>query len=232
MIWIVTPIATFTIKKYISSEVSNAVYNGINEGVKTAKTEVLNLIYKGLYEAFFNISINIILLLIAVYFIPIIAERSVSIFIIANVYLVSIIHGVYNFSTKIPIIFKIIYKYSLNFKSYLKDEIYDEVYRKAHYRANREIEDTFILFKPFVYMFGDSPSNIANRVAYSTSIRASEIIFHEIIKKVSIMIIFIFVYYTLFRYVVAPFLLENVVGMGVVDTILYPFIFSVEYFIK
>ena len=36
MVWLIAPVATFAIKKYISSEISDAVYNGIEEGVKTA----------------------------------------------------------------------------------------------------------------------------------------------------------------------------------------------------
>ena len=232
MVWLIAPVATFAIKKYISSEISDAVYNGIEKGVKTAKTEALNAIYKGLYSAFSNITINIILLLMAVYLVPIFANRDVSIFIIANVYLASIIHGVYNVYTKIPIAYKIISEYHMDFKSYLRDEIYKKVYSEAEYRAKREIEDTFIIFKPFVYLFGDSPSEIAHRVAHSTSLRASEIIFHEVIKRVSIIAVFIAVYYALFRYVVAPFLLHEVTGMGVIDTLIYPFIFSIKYFVN
>lgn len=230
MIWLIAPVATFAIKKYISSKISDALYNGIEEGVRTAKTEVLNAIYKGLYAAFSNISINIILLLMAVYLVPIFAERDISIFIIANVYLASIIHGAYNVYAKLPIAYRITSKYRLDFKSYLKDEIYAKAYSEAEYRARREIEDTFILFKPFVFMFGDSPSEIAHMVANSTSIRASEIIFHEVIKKVSVIAAFVVIYYMLFRYVVAPFLLHDVTGMGVIDTLIYPFIFSIKYF--
>jgi len=206
MIWYIAPVATFVVKKYISSEISNAVYNGIEEGIRTAKTEALNSIYKGLYASFSNISINIIFLLMAVYLVPIFAERDVSIFIIANVYLASIIHGVYNMYTKIPIAYKIIFNYGLDFKSYLRCEIYNKAYSEAKYRARREIEDTFVLFKPFVYMFGDSSIQIAHRV------------------------VFIVIYYMLFRYVVAPFLLHDVTGMGIIDTLIYPFRFSIEYF--
>jgi len=230
MIWYIAPVATFVVKKYISSEISNAVYNGIEEGIRTAKTEALNSIYKGLYASFSNISINIIFLLMAVYLVPIFAERDVSIFIIANVYLASIIHGVYNMYTKIPIAYKIIFNYGLDFKSYLRCEIYNKAYSEAKYRARREIEDTFVLFKPFVYMFGDSSIQIAHRVAHSTSIRASQIIFHEVIKRASIIAVFIVIYYMLFRYVVAPFLLHDVTGMGIIDTLIYPFRFSIEYF--
>ena len=232
MIWFIIPVATFAVKKYISNEISNAVYNGIEEGVKTAKTEALNTIYKGLYSAFSNISINVILLLVAIYFVPLIAKKDISIFIIANVYLASIIHGIYNTYYKIPILYKIVSKYKLDFKSYLKDKIYDKAYSEAYYRANREIEDTFILFKPFVNFFGESPSEIAHKVAYSTSIKASEIIFHEVIKKASVIAVFITVYYVLFRYVVIPFLIHDKTGMGIFDTLIYPFVFSIKYFIN
>ena len=231
MFWIIAPVATFAVRKYISDEISDAVYNGIEEGVKTARTEALNAIYKGLYSAFSNISINIILLLIAIYLVPLIAKKDISIFIIANVYVGSIIHGIYTSYTKIPILYKIVSKYKLDFKSYLKDEIYSKAYSEAYHRADKEIEDTFILFKPFVSVFGDSPDEIAHRVAHSTSLKASEIIFHEVIKKASIIAIFIVVYYVLFRYVVAPFLIHDVTGMGIFDTLIYPFIFSIKYFI-
>lgn len=230
MIWLAAPVATFAIKKYISSEIADAVARGIEEGVKTAKSEAVNAIYKGLYAAFSNTSINIALLLIAVYLVPIVAARDISIFIIANVYLASVIHGVWNVFIKMPIAHKIILEYRLDFKSYLKDEIYDKAYSEARYRASREIEDTFVLFKPFVYMFGDSPSEIAHRVAHSTSIRASDVIFHEVIKRASIIAVFVAVYYMVFRYVVAPFILHDVTGMGIIDTLIYPFIFSIKYF--
>jgi len=39
MIWLIAPVATFAIKKYISSEISDAVYRGINEGVGKAKSQ-------------------------------------------------------------------------------------------------------------------------------------------------------------------------------------------------
>jgi len=232
MIWIIVPVATFAVRKYISDKISDAVYNGIEKGIKTAKTEALNSIYKGLYSAFSNISINIILLLVAIYLVPLIAEKDISIFIIANVYLASIIHGIYNTYTKIPILYKIGFEYKLDFKLYLKNEIYSKAYSEAYYIANREIKDTFILFKPFVSIFGDSPNEIAHRVAHSISIKASEIIFHEVLKKASIIITFLAVYYVLFRYVVAPFLMHDIIGMGIFDTLTYPFIFSIKYFMN
>lgn len=230
MIWFLAPVATFAIKKYISGEIANAVHDGIEEGIKTAKTTAVNAIYKGLYAAFSNISINTIILLLAVYLIPLFAEKDVSIFIIANIYLASIIHGLYNTCTKIPVAYEIAFKYRLNLKSYLEDEIYSKAYSEARARATTKIDDTFILFKPFVYVFGDSPEEIAHRVARPTSIKASNIIFHEVIKKASIIATFIAAYYALFRYAVAPFLLYDVTGMGVTDILIHPFIFSIKYF--
>ena len=232
MYWLIVPAATAIIKNYVSSKISDAISDGVREGSEIAKTEVLNTIYKGLYGAFFNISINIALLLIAVYLFPLFLKKEISIFFIANVYLASVIHGGYNTLSKISVVYAIAFKYQLNFKSYIKDEIYSKAYKETHRRASNEIEKTFFLFKPFVYVFGHTPNEIAHRVARGVSIRASEIIFHEIIKKILIVAIFILSYLFLFRYVVAPFLLLEFAGLGVLNTLLYPFIFSIEYFAK
>ncbi|WP_323816474.1 hypothetical protein [Cellvibrio sp. NN19] len=230
MYWLIFPAATAVIRHYVSSKISDAIFDGVREGIETAKTEALNTIYKGLYGAFLNISINIALLLMAVYLLPLFLEREMSIFFIANVYLASIMHGAYNTLSKIPVVYAIAFQYKLNFKSYIRDEIYFKAYKETHRRASNEIEDTFFVFKPFVYVFGDTPSEIAHRVAKGTSVSASEIIFHEIVKKILIIAIFIFSYFVMFRYVVAPFLLHEVTGIDVFDALVCPFVFSIKYF--
>lgn len=232
MYLLILPAVTFGIKTYVSNKIADAISSGIREGVETAQKEVLKAIYKGLYNAFSNVCINIVLLVAAVYFLPLFASREASIFIVANVYLASLIHGVYNCISSIPVTYKIVRHYRFDLKSYLKDELYKEAYSCAYERAKHKIDNAFFLSKPFVYLFGSAPREIAYKIALPTSIKASEIIYHEIIKKVSIIVMLLTLYYALFRYIVAPFLIEDVTGLSVMDTLIYPFIFSVEYFLS
>jgi hypothetical protein len=222
MYWLIIPVATALIKQHVSKTLSDAR----SDGVETAKTKALSTIYKGLYGTFSNISINIVLLLIAVYFFPLFLKRETSIFFIANVYLASIIQGAYNTLPKIPIVYEIVFKYHLNFKSYIRDQIYSEAYKEAQHKA----KNVFFIFKPIVFVFAGTSNEIADNMAKGISMKAAEIIFHEILKKILIIAICVFTYFALFRYVVAPFLLHDVTGMSVFDTLLYPFIFSVKYF--
>lgn len=243
MYWIAVPIITFAIKKYISSEVacfidnrvSEGISEGINKGVKEAENKVLSSVYKGLHEAFVSTSINVALLLVAVYFVPAVADKSVSIFIIANVYLASVVHGLFNVYKRIPVVYKMISGYGLDIKSYIRDEIYKIAYLEAYSRASREIEENREKIPAFLRLVFDvdlgDPKEIAHKVASPTSMLASNIIVKELVKKVSVVVVFVVVYYVLFRFVVAPFLLQDIAGMGVVDILIYPFLFSVNYFI-
>lgn len=230
MYWLAIPV-TLATKTYITSKVSDGIANGIHKGTSTAKSEVLKKIYKGLYSSFLNVTFNIIVLCIAVYLIPkMVSEKETSNFIISTIYLVSILQGMMNFLLKIPILSKIIFAYKFNLKSYLKDEIYTEVHKQARIKAENEINNTFIIVRPIVRFFSPQPKNIAHSVAHSTSIRASKIIFHEIIKKVLILTLLFSSYYLIFRYIVAPFLLSSTTDMNMLETLIYPLRYSISFF--
>ena len=228
---IVVPVLYFLTEKIVSKKFENAIENGINEGVKTVRTKALNLIYGRLYSIILTITINILLLAFAIYLFPLFSSKETSIFIIASVYLSSVLNGVYNAFLIFPKIIKIVSQYGLDFKSFVRDEIYNAAYNKTYEKASHEIDNSFILKKPFIKWFGKTPHEVAKEVAKGTSLKATEIIFHEILIRVLGIVIFVIVYYILFRYIVAPFLMHDVTGMSTIEILLYPFIYSVKYFI-
>lgn len=221
MIWLLAPpIIILGLKGYVSSRVSEA----INDGSYLAKNQTIREIYKTFVSSFVTITINLSLLMIAVYGFPYLLERNTSILIIASVYISSVLHGLMKFKKQIPTIKKIITKYKFNIKNYIKDQIYEEAYNEAY----SEIRSLGFFKRKIYNMFGESAHSIARKISES----AIERVFREAGKIFTNLIIILIVYYMISRFIVTPFLITSSTSLNTIDVLFYPFIFSFEHFLN
>lgn len=220
MIWVLAaPIVVLGVKSYVSSSISEA----INNGSFMAKNQTIREIYKIFISSFLTITINLILLIIAVYGFPYFLEMNTSILIIASVYISSILHGLIKLKKQLPIIKKIATKYKFNIKNYIKDQIYEE----AYYEASSKIRNLGFIARKVNNLFGESAHSIARKISES----AIERVFREAGKAFMHLTIMLITYYLISRLVVTPFLINNSTSLSTIDLLLYPFIFSFEYFL-
>lgn len=213
------PVGIFIIKSLVKNSVSGA----IAEGVKETKSEVLHTLHIYQTESIIKIFFNIIVFLIATLLIPKICNKDISILIICSVYMASIIEGAISAFKRIPILLQIIFVYKFNIMSY----IYDETYNKVLYETRREVSNLNFLKKIMNNLFGESEYEYAKRIA-TTSING---IYKKVINIIGKVIIVFLAYICVFRFLIAPFLMENVTGLSMIKSAVYPIFYSLDYFL-
>lgn len=202
--------------------VNDSVAEGITDGISKAKFEVERKITQALVATFLNISINIILLVLAIYILPMLSDKDAVIYTICSVYFGSIIYGVYRVIENLPLMFKFIFEYKLNLEGYIYDEIYKEVRKKAGCKIN----NMNFISRALNDMFGRSASSIA----YSISRSTTNIVIKKVTSVAVILAIIFFVYVVVFRVMVAPVLIESTTELNVFQAALYPLLYTVDYF--
>ena len=156
--------------------VRHFVSEAISKGIFKARYEVDQKITKGLVLTIINIALNVLLLLAAIYVIPLFFEKDVVIYTICSIYIGSIIYSLIILVMNIKTLFRIIVEYKLNLKSYIEDKIYDEAYLDADWKIN----EMNFFSRTLNSIFGESPSSIASKIANNTT--------SFIIKKVIIIV--------------------------------------------
>lgn len=212
------PAGIFVIKSFVKNRVSEA----ISEGVKETKSEVLHTLHIYQTESIIKIFFNVILFLIATLLIPKLFNKDISILIICSVYMVSIIEGTISAFKRIPILLEIIFVYKLNIISY----IYDETYNRVLYETRRELSELNFLSKLVNNLFGENEYEYARRIA-TTSMQTIHTKIINIIIKLTIIFL---AYILIFRFLIAPFLMENVTGLSMLKSAIYPIFYSIDYF--
>lgn len=218
MVHFIAPVVILITKKMVVHKVSEAILDGITE----ASVSVDRQITRHLVSSLMNMSINIALLLSAIYLSPSFLHASSAVYLICSVYLASVIYTFYTGVTHIPLIFRFLFRYRLNLKAYIKDQIYQE----AHIRAVAVIQNRNIPVRILNRLFGRS----ASQIAASISIHATRIIFRKVISFVMIIVMVTISYVLIFRFIVAPTLIQDATGFNFFQAALFPIASSVDYF--
>lgn len=222
MIQFLLPPGIYIVKKVIEINVGNAINSSIDEGTRVARNETIKHLKRGIIETLINITMNVVLLLLSIYVAPYFFSEKAVIFLICSIYLSSIIHSVVKFFLRLPVFFKLIVEYKLNVKEYIEDEIYAQVYAESC----REIRNLNFFKRMCNNMFGQSASQIASAISRS----ATSVVMATAIKLIIVNIIIIASYIFIFRSIVAPSLILDATNLGLIETALYPILYSVDYF--
>lgn len=236
-------------EKFVEDEVEKAKKKGIQQGKDIIDDKIqsfVSVLKLKTRLAMLKATYKILAIVIAVLVLPYVLPRSWIVFIVVNLYIIILVWNIYGILTSVITIIKAqgglrefrksvegIYKqYKLNYPKMIADKVYNEVLRQAKNKATKETEG-------FAYwLFGkQSALAISKEIAKAVSAYAEESVkfktlLKQYIKKREVIILVIMlIHYALCRYVVIPYLAEGAKSMGIVETLIYPYLFSVEYYV-
>jgi uncharacterized BrkB/YihY/UPF0761 family membrane protein len=221
MIQFIVPIISwatglFVAKSLAEQSVSESITDGISEAVYEAVDVVEGKMIRGIFLTIISAVVYIVILVMAVYLLPLLFDKKIAIYVVCGAYLVSILCVV----VKFPVMLKFIFVHKLSLKNCLRDKIHSEVPNKAHYETNN-----MNLFKQALNeMFEKSSSSIA----YSTT--------RKVIKKARLLVVVLIVstitvYVIIPIMLVTPTLIENTtMYLDVFQATLYPLLYTVDFF--
>lgn len=216
-------LATTNIAKHFVTEQEE---EGIAAGIAHSSEEVQSLLNRQFKRALIRLSINSLLLIAAVLLSPF--SHATAMFLIALSYFISLfslLRGIWR-SLHFLRFFKDFYRsYRLNFKIYLEACIYERVYEIAAAEVAQKTDNLWHQF------FGSrSAQDIAQTIARHSAVNASTLIWAYLWKKGLLWIIVLITYYLLARFLVIPFLISQETQLSLLDTLIYPIVFTLNYF--
>jgi len=210
------PIGAFVVRSVTKSAIAEAIESGIAQATGEAVARIISTMIANSFVVF----MNILFIVGGVYFF---GGDDTSILIITTIYASSVMYGLYSFVVNAPTMFKIIFYYKFNVVGYVEDQIHEEVYR----RARKEIDGLGFFSGIANSLFGKNALEIANDVT-SSAIR--KVIERIGIAAVSFVVAFM-AYVFVFRFYVAPVLMEDATDLTMIQAFLWPFAYSVDYFL-
>ena len=195
----------------------------VNEGVRDAVNEAVMKVLVFLFGLTFSAVFNAVAFLVVVFWVSNWCSKSVGVFLICSIYASSVLSVFIKIILNVDVLLRIIFAYKLNVFSYLEDEIRSEVYAEVRSQLKRQPRYKVI----FLRLSGKTPDVLAEMV----SERAIPIFF-EVMTRIFIYFAFAAIFYVVcFRMVVVPYLLFEKTGFGFFDSFLWPFAYSVDYFL-
>ena len=236
-------------EKVVEDKVKEAKQEGIRQGKKIIDDKIqsfVSVLKLKTRIAMLKATYKILAIVIAVLVLPYVLPRSWIVFIVVNLYTIILVWNIYGILASVVTIIKaqgglrefrksvegIYKKYKLDYPKMIADKVYDEVFRQAMNKARKETGG-------FAYwLFGkQSALAISKEIAKGVSDHAKEsvkfktILKQYIKKREVILCVIMFIHYALCRYIVIPYLTEGAKSMGIVETLIYPYLFSVEYYV-
>jgi len=224
MLQFLLPIGIVTIKVAVKELTQYKVNDKISEGTTRAVYEVEKKALKFQKDIYTTIIINIVALFFAIYVLGIfIDNQNVITYVVSSIYLSSV---VYTFYTVIKS-WRDIYNFIIIHKCILQKYIYVEIFNEARSEAKNEVNNLNPVYKSFNHLFGKNPSKIAKEITDISSKIASKNIFWILINLIIVLAIYIVV----FRFMVAPTMIEDCTHLSVLQSAVYPIFFSIDYFL-
>lgn len=192
----------------------------ISEGALRAKYGVAELFSMAIRSLLSNLFFNIVVLLVAIFIIPLFFSSDMTLALVCTVYMLSLLHGIYSLLRRAPAIF-------ISIKELIKKRfnLFEVIRREIYSRALEETSSSNIFVKIGNFFFGKSEEDIARDVA-----RQASALVKKIVIRGCMAILTIVIYIAIFRLIVAPGLVKNVTGMGPFISAIYPLLMSFDYF--
>jgi len=203
---------------------SAAVGKKVNQGIDKSTSTAVSQISRALIVSLVEISINILLFFIVIFGSGTIFDFQTALTIICSVYVGSLIHSIYKLIKNLDFILVLGRDYHLNFKRY----IFSQVYMTARSEAQEKLNGMGAI-KRMVYKAssGPGPDTIAMRVAKG----AMPLIWNRVSTRLLAVLFTVILYILIFRMIVAPFLIQETVHFSLLQAFLWPFAFSLDFFI-
>lgn len=162
-------------------------------------------------------------MLLAAYIVPSFASKETSIFIVSSVYLSSIIYSLFGVIKSLPDIYAFIFKYRGNVKVFLEEKAYAEAYPQV----KRDLNNLAFYEKLFNHWWGnDNAHGLARELAE----RGVNLAWKEFVTISVRILALVIIYIALFRFLVAPILLDSSIHLKPWQAALYPLTYSVDFF--
>lgn len=212
-------------KNFVAEQEEAGIAAGIARASKEAVQEVHTLLSRQFKQAIIRLSINTVALISAVLLIPALFSHAAAVFLIALSYLLSMLHGGWQCLHYLRF-FKDIYRsHRLNLKTYLEARIYERVYAIAAAEATQKTNNLWHQF------FGSRSADvIAQTIARHSAVNAGGLIWQYLIRKGILWLLALLSYYLLARFFVIPFLISRETQLSLLETFIYPFVFTIDYF--
>jgi hypothetical protein len=204
--------------------VSGIINRRIDHGIAETTTEAVRRIYRSLLKSLFEMGINVAIFLTAVYKARDFFDYQTAVLIICSVYAGSIIHAVLKLIGNLSLIISLLKRYRLN----LKKLVYSEIYEKAYYEAQQKLAELGVVGR-FFYKLSSGPD--ATTIALAIAGSAAPIIWRRIVTKLVMVGLTIGVYIMVFRILVSPFLIQQATHFNLLQAFLWPFAYSVDFFL-
>ncbi|MBF0240328.1 MAG: hypothetical protein HQM12_21695 [SAR324 cluster bacterium] len=201
--------------KTLNMVVSWQVFKSLEEGHSLA----LQHMDRTFREMFWNILLNIVLITASVFAFPRFLDPYSATLWITQVYLGSVLYGFIRFLYNFGEIFgflKYLLKYRLDALHYwIASKIEPDVHQAYKSMA---------MWKKMVSILGGGPSR-QQYIALQTNI-----ILHAIFKKMMASFVMLLLYVVIFRFMIAPKLIENMTGLNLMQASLLPLSVSADYY--
>lgn len=233
--FVVVPVVALGIKLIGEITIDGVVQDSTNSNAVKVADEIVKKMKWGinvqLLKSTLSLLLDIVIIAASILLLPYVSSYDVTIFSISLFYLISIVRAAYR-------TIKILYKANKYHKVYRKSKfknhgmvkgilisnIYEEVFPIVHSKAKYETSGWLYWF------FGSkSAGDIADSITTIGSNQAIDIIWGYIWKRTVYIVIAIGLCYALARFYVVPFLVEQATGMSLVETLLYPYLYSLDY---
>jgi len=223
MIQLLLPVGIFAFKEVAQYIVNNEISEGTTKGATKAIYEVEKKALQFQREVYINIIINIVVLFFAIYILgTFTSNKELITLVVSSVYLSSILYSLYSF-VKYR---RAIYNFFIIQKCNLQKFIFVEIFNEARSEAKNEIDNLNFFKKPMNQLFGENSSAVAKEIASVASKIAKKNIIFSIVNLAVIFSIYVLV----FRFMVAPTMIEDSTHLSWFQSLIYPIFFSIDYF--
>jgi hypothetical protein len=220
---ILLPMAYAGLRLAASAAVGRKVGQKVAQGIdKTASTAV-DQISRTLIVNLVEISINILLFIAFIYGSGMFFDFRTSLTMICSVYVGSLIYSICKVIKNFGFILILGRDYRLNLKRYIFEQIYHNVRSEAQQKFNG-----MGAIKRIVYKVSAGPG--ADTIALRVANGAIPLIWNRVSARLLAVSITVLLYILIFRLIVAPFLIQETAHFSLLQALLWPFAFSIDFF--
>jgi hypothetical protein len=215
------PLAYAGLRLAASAAVGKKVAQAVDETAATAISQISRTLIISLVE----ISINILLFLAILYAARSFVDFQTSLTMICSAYVGSLIYSICKAVKNFNFILILSRDYRLNLKRF----IYEQIYQNARSEAQKTLAGMGLM-KRIVYKIAAGPG--ADTIALRVATGAMPLIWKRISARLLAVLITMLLYILIFRVIVAPFLIRETAHFSLLQALLWPFAFSIDFFFR
>lgn len=213
------PLVYAGLRTVISAAVGHKVDRGIDETAALAVRQIS----RSIMVNFAEISVNIMVFLVIIYKAGVFVDYQTSVLLICSVYVGSLLHSSYKIIRNFKRVLIIARDYRLNIKRYMFEQLYENARLAAHEQLDR-----MGVLRRIVYTISSGPG--ADTIAMRVAAGAMPLIWKRVFSGLIAAAITVSLYIVVFRMIISPFLIQQTTHFTLVQALLWPFAFSIDFF--